>query len=293
MVFSVSRDPVLVGTDAGYLAAWIDSRATGFDMWTRPLDPDGVPGSSLQRVTTYGGAGAAESPALARAPGGTYLAGHIHDDTQTGTTRELHVAPVGATGALTGAWVRASGAGELTSQASLVGGQTAGFLAGWIDGSGNARVRTVNGSGAPTSSAVTHLAVTSFGLDPFVLVFARNEGFDVLRSQAISTSGGTDGLLRSALPADATGTDPGVAPLAGGVVVAYRHTTGSGTQIALGLINSRGERSQTVLLGATTAAGGPISVAVNNEGRIRLAWAEVDAGTTTTYTQAVTCAEPL
>ena len=49
----------------------------------------------------------------------------------------------------------------------------------------------------------------------------------------------------------------------------------------------------TEVLGETTTNGGPISVAVNNEGRIRLAWAEVDAGTTTTFTQAVQCAAPL
>lgn len=289
-VFGVSRDPVLVGTDAGYLAAWVDSREMGFEMWTRALDPDGVPGSSLQRVTTSDGA--ADSPALARAPGGTFLAGHIHDDTQTGTTREFSVAAINASGALTGSWTRVSDAAELTSLGALVPGQTAGFLSGWLDGAGNARVRGVSASGAPTGTAVTHLTAEALGLDAFVLTFARNEGFDAIRAQAISDSGATDGLVRSGLPSDATGRDLSAAPLLGGVVVAYRHTTASGTSIALALLNSRGERSQTVVLGATTSAGGPVSVAVNNEGRIRLAWAEVDAGATTTYTQAVVCAEP-
>lgn len=290
-VSGVSRDPAIVATDAGYLAAWIDSREMGFEMWTRALDPDGVPGSALQRVTTS--TGAAASPTLTRGSNGTFLAGHIHDDTQTGTTRSFNVATVGATGALTGSWTRVSDMAELTSQGALVPGQAGGFLSGWLDASSNVRVRTISASGAPTGTAVTHLSVASYGLDPFVLVFARNEGFDAIRAQAISASGSTDGLLRSATPPDATGRDPGVAPLLGGVVIAYRHTTTSGPNIALALVNSRGELRQTVVLGATTDDGGPVSVAVNNEGRIRLAWAEIEAGTTTTYTQAVVCAEPL
>lgn len=289
-VSSVSRDPVVVGTSTGYLAAWIDNREMGFEMWTRTLDEDGVPGTALQRVTTS--VGAASSPALASDANGALLAGHIHDDTQSGTTREWNVAALGATGATTSAWTRASDAAELTSQGALVAGQEGGFLSGWLDAAGNARVRTISAAGAPTGTAVTHLTAEALGLDAFVLVFARNEGFDAIRAQAIAVSGSTDGLVRSALPADATGRDPSVAPLLGGVVVAYRQTTAMGTHVALALLNSRGELSQTVVLGETTTTGGPISVAVNNEGRIRLAWAEVDAGTTTTYTQAVVCAQP-
>jgi hypothetical protein len=290
-VSSVSRDPALVATASGYVAAWIDSRELGFEMWTRVLDADGVPAASLQRVTTSNGAAA--SPALARASDGALLAGHIHDDTQTGTTREWSVATMADDGALASSWTRASNAGELTSQGAIVPGLTSGFVSGWVDGAGNARVRTVSAGGAPTNTAVTHGEAELFGLNPAVLVFARNDGFDALWAQPITEAGATDGLLRSALTNDATGRDPGVAPLNGGVVVAYRHTTTAGTVIALALLNSRGERVHTELLGATTGAGGPVSVAVNNEGRIRLAWAEVEAGTTTTYTQAVQCAQPL
>ncbi|MBK6577388.1 MAG: hypothetical protein IPG17_14515 [Sandaracinaceae bacterium] len=72
-VSSVSRDPALVATGSGYVAAWIDSRELGFEMWTRVLDADGVPAASLQRVTTSNGAAA--SPALARASDGALLAG--------------------------------------------------------------------------------------------------------------------------------------------------------------------------------------------------------------------------
>lgn len=290
-VSSVSRDPALVATSTGYLAAWIDSRDMGFEMWTRALDADGVPSTTLQRVTTS--AGAAASPALARASDGTLLAGHVHDNTSTGSTSEFHAGVVSSTGALSGSWTRASSAGELASQGALVPGQTSAFLSGWVDGSGNARVRPVSLAGAPTGTAVTHGSATSFGLDSTVLVFARDSGFDALWAQAITATGEAEGVLRSALTADATGTSPGVAPLSGGVVVAYRHTTIDGTFIALSLTNSRGERVHTEVLGETTTNGGPVSVAVNNEGRIRLAWAEVDGGTTTTFTQAVQCAEPL
>lgn len=291
-VSSVSRDPALVATSTGYLAAWIDSRdGVGFEMWTRVLNADGVPSSTLQRVTTS--AGAAASPSLARASDGTLLAGYVHDNTSTGTTSEFHVGTIGSTGVLSGSWTRSSSAGELASQGAIVPGQTSAFLSGWVDGSGNVRVRPVSLAGAPTGTAVTHGAATLFGLDGTVLVFARNSGFDALWAQSITATGDTEGVLRSALTADATGTSPGVAPLSGGVVVAYRHTTTEGTFIALALLNSRGERTHTEVLGATTPNGGPISVAVNNEGRIRLAWAEVDGGTTTTFTQAVQCADPL
>lgn len=291
-VSSVSRDPVLVATSTGYLVAWIDSRdGQGFEMWTRVLDADGVPSMTLQRVTTS--AGAAASPALARASDGTLLAGHVHNNTTTGSTSEFHVGVIGSTGALSGSWTRASSAGELASQGALVPGQSTAFLSGWVDGSGNVRVRPVSLAGAPSGSAVTHGAATLLGLHSTVLVFARNTGYDALWAQAITSTGATQGVLRSALTSDATGTSPGVAPLSGGVVVAYRHTTTEGTFIALSLLNSRGERIHTEVLGETTANGGPVSVAVNNEGRIRLAWAEVADGTTTTFTQAVQCANPL
>lgn len=290
-VSSISRDPALVATGSGYLVAWIDSRQMGFEMWSRGLDADGVPSSTLTRLTTS--AGAAAFPALARASDGTILAGYVHDDTLTGTTSEWNVATLASNGTLAGSWTRASNAGELTSQGALAPGQTSGFLSGWIDGSGNARVRTVSLAGAPTGTAITHGSASLLGLDGTVLVFSRNAGFDALWAQPITEAGDPDGVLRSALTADATGRDPGVAPLSGGVVVAYRHTTLSGTFVALALLNSRGERIHTEVLGATTTNGGPISVAVNNEGRIRLAWAEVDAGTTTTFTQAVQCADPL
>ena len=119
-------------------------------------------------------------------------------------------------------------------------------------------------------------------------------GPDVLRfvpALNITDTDVAEGLarLRSALTSDATGREPGVASLNGGVVVAYRHTTTAGTQLALALLNSRAELVKTELLGTTTALGGPVSVAVNNEGIIRIAWAEIDAGTTTTYSQAIVC----
>lgn len=290
-VSSVSRDPALVATDTGYIAAWIDSRDMGFELWTRMLDADGVPASALQRLTTS--AGAAASPSLARASDGTLLAGYVHDDTLLNTTSELHVATLSSSGALQGSWARVSDAGELATSAAVVRGQAAGFLSGWIDGAGNVRVRPVTVAGAGSGSVVTHGSSSALALNPTILLFARNTGFDGLWAQAITSAGSADGLLRSALTSDASGVDPSVAPLSGGVVVAYRHTTASGTQIALALLNSRGERIHTELLGTTTSSGGPISVAVNNEGRIRLAWAEVDGGTTTTYTQAVQCQSPL
>lgn len=291
-VSSVSRDPALVATASGYVAAWIDSRdGVGFEMWTRTLDGDGVPSMTLQRLTTS--TGAAAHPALTRASDGTLLAGYVHDNTTMGATREAFVSTLASAGTLSGSWTRVSSADELASQLGLVPGQTSGFLSGWIDGAGAVRVRQVTLAGAPTGSAVTHGLSNNLGLDGTVLLFSRNSGFDALWAQPITAAGDAEGVLRSALTADATGLDPSVAPLSGGVVVAYRHTTTDGTFIALSLLNSRGERVHTEVLGETTTNGGPISVAVNNEGRIRLAWAEVDAGTTTTFTQAVQCAAPL
>lgn len=290
-VSSVSRDPALAATATGYLVSWIDNREMGFEMWSRVLDADGVPSTTLQRLTTS--AGAAASPALTRGSDGTLLASYVHDNTLTGTTSEAFVATLASAGTLAGSWTRVSSAGELASQAAVVPGQTAGFLSGWIDGTGAVRVRPVTAAGAPTGSAVTHGISTLVALDSTVLVFSRNDGFDALWAQPITPTGDMEGVLGSALTADATGRDPGVAPLSGGLVVAYRHTTTEGTFIALSLLNSRGERVHTEVLGETTTNGGPISVAVNNEGRIRLAWAEVDGGTTTTFTQAVQCADPL
>jgi hypothetical protein len=178
----------------------------------------------------------------------------------------------------------------------LVPGLSEGFLSGWVDGNaGNARVRPVSAGGAPTGSAVTHGSAILFGLNSTALVYARNQGgFEAIRAQPITASGTTEGVERSALSSDALGgRDPGVASLNGGVVIAYRHTSATGTVMALALLNSRGERVLTELLGPTTLLGGPVSVAVNNEGRIRLAWAEIADGETTTYTQAVQCSGPL
>ena len=286
-----SSDPAIVGTASGYVAAWIDSREMGFEMWTRQLGSDGVPSASLQRVTTS--AGAASSPALASASNGSLVAGHVHDDTLTGTTREWLVAPIAASGATTGAWTRASAAAELTSLGTLVRDQGTGLFTGWVDGSGNARVRPVTAAGAPTGTAVTHGRADSLALEAAVLLVGRNDGFDALFAQALTPSGAATGVVRSALTADGEGRDPGIAALNGGVVVAYRHTTNAGTQLALALLNSRGERVRTELLGTTTNFGGPVSVAVNSEGYIRIAWAEVDNGVTTTYTQAIVCDDML
>ncbi|MBK8412355.1 MAG: hypothetical protein IPL19_30810 [Sandaracinaceae bacterium] len=290
-VSSISRDPVVAATATGFVTAWIDNRDVGFEMWTRLVDADGIPATTLNRITTTGGRSA--FPALTRGSDGTLLAGYVLDDLADEDTSEFFVARLDATGATAGAWARASAMGEVAVRGMLVPDPSTGFLSGWVDGSNNARVRPVNVSGAPSGSAVGHGVVTAFALNGVVLVLGRNSGFDGIWGQPITGVGAADGLLRSALANDATGRDPGVAPLNGGVVVAYRHTTVDGTMIALALLNSRGERMHTEVLGETTAQGGPVSVAVNNEGRIRLAWAEVEANVTTTFTQAIQCAEPL
>ncbi|MBK7155312.1 MAG: hypothetical protein IPH72_26620 [Sandaracinaceae bacterium] len=121
---------------------------------------------------------------MARASDGALLAGHIHDDTQTGTTREWSVATMADDGALASSWTRASNAGELTSQGAIVPGLTSGFMAaGWT--APTTSVWVVTTAGEPPGTAVTHGRSELLGLNPAVLVFARNDGFDALWAQPI------------------------------------------------------------------------------------------------------------
>lgn len=289
-------------TSAGFVVAWYNNvPGEGFEVSTRVLDGTGAPTAEAQVVTAGDGV-RHDNPALAFGQEGPVLV-YVEDDTLGG--REAYAVPLAADGTMDGTPTMVLPVGYGVSQPVLVERPAAAPLllatdlstggvtndrAVWLqpltgasaaDGDPR-RVDLDSNAAGDVAAAVTPSDDVGIAFDVRVASI-RNE----VHYRPVLAGTNEPVGLEEAL-SDTQAKDPGIASIGGGFAVAYRQLEPS-PALELALVDVAGEVIGTLPLGATTEAGGQVSVVATPEGRLWVAWAERGDTDTTLYAMRVTC----
>jgi len=294
--FASERAPALVATSTGFVAGWHDNDGRGFEVVTRALDPMGEPVGAARVVSDSREGHVHDRLALARV--GTSVVATFVEEEVLASTRRLQALRLGVDGAVQGSVasitdppanepaISARGDGSVVVWARAADGG-ASVVARPLDADAMASGAVETVSTQANAAGVVSVAQTPAG--QLAVVFdvdvagggARQE----VRFRPLSAAtGGAAGLETVVTPGSSRGHSPGIASFAGGYAVAFRATSDTdleGPTIRLALVTTNGERTALTNLDPTTADGGPVRVAVGNDGAILVTWAEPtgDGGT--------------
>jgi hypothetical protein len=294
--FASERAPALVATDDGFVAGWHDNDGRGFEVVTRALDASGRPVGDARVISSARTGHVHDRLALARV-GASVIATFVEEEVLA-STRRLQAVRLGADGAVQGSVasitdppanepaIAARGEGSVVVWARA-GDDGASIVARPLDAEAMASGAVQTVSTQSNAAGVVSVAQTPTG--QLAVVFdvdvagggARRE----VRFRPLSAAtGAAAGLETVVTPGTSRGHSPGVAAFAGGYAVAFRATSDAdldGPTIRLALVTPNGERNALTNLDPTTADGGPVRVAVGDDGAILVTWAEPtgDGGT--------------
>ena len=286
--FSPTRDVRIVPRADGFTVAWVDTTAGSFEVFARPLGSTGALESTAKQLTHN--ELREDSLSLASLAGGSTLAAWLESDGLGGPpiayavpldslanvvgTAEVATVPPRApldfslTSLGTGAALAWTESGivylqPLTAAGAVLGDATV------INTEGNA-------SGTPALALGDSGGGVAFGA---LIAGARQE----VRMRTVDAAGALVGPEAIVTPPPSTGSDPAIAPFAGGYVVASRTTAGASGSVRISFATALGEFSSSLEVAATgsTLGSGP-RLAIAADGRMLVAWMETD-GTTATF----------
>ncbi len=294
--FASERAPALVATGDGFVAGWHDNDGRGFEVVTRALDAMGNPNGDARVISAARAGHVHDRLALARV--GTSVVATFVEEEVLASTRRLQAVRLGADGAVQGSVasitdppandpaIAARGDGSVVVWARAAD-EGASIVARPLDADATASGAVQTVSTQANAAGVVSVAQTPAG--QLAVVFdvdvAGGGSRQEVRFRPLSAAtGGAAGLETVVTPGTSRGHSPGVAAFAGGYAVAFRATSDTdleGPTIRLALVTTNGERTALTNLDPTTADGGPVRVAVGNDGAILVTWAEPtgDGGT--------------
>jgi len=295
--FAPTRDVRITARSGGFTAAWIDTSAGSFELFTRALGPAGTPEGPARRITSN--MLREDTPALARLVDGSVLAAWVESD-GLGGAPVVRTVPLDATASPVGTPTTIAVPSRVPREPALGALGDGAALAWSEDGTvylqpltaAGAVTRSVerinteaNASGAPSLA----LGDTGGGVAFGVLVGGvRQEA----RMRTVARTGVPDGAEDILTRPPDPGGEPAIAPFATGYVAAYRISsggTGSGT-IRIAFATALGSFAGGLEVAATgSTLGSSPRVAVAPDGRILIVWMETDSTTATFRAARVVC----
>lgn len=281
-----------VAASGGWIVVWDDTALGGFEVRSAFVASDGT-ASAPARLTNN--ALRDDTPSVV-AFGPVVLAGWMREDGAGG--RALFALPLSATGEADGTETRvldADVAAVTQTQSDLaatwalpVPGGSQVMLqeltpAGALMGSGVRLDTEANGAGAARIASASNRSAAVFTAQ---VAGARAE----LRFQSLDENGQPDHVERVLTPSPETGTGPGIAPLAGGWIVAYR-TSEASPRIRGALVSPLGDVVASFDVAPAAPQGGPVAVAVAGDGRILVSWVDVASRVGTVRAARIACGD--
>lgn len=294
--FAVTRDPVIAANGTGWMLAWYGNADGDFDVYAEPWSAAGASAGPAQRLTMR--VGRDDAPALLPTTTGA-LAAWVEERT---ITSRVAVTRLLGTDAMPSTAQRDSSPASAAVSRPLLAHRSGGFALAWVDSvspTPSALLQPLGTDGAPMGAPIT---LSTEGNADGTIDLAMDEGggavtFGVsvggvrpeVRARLVDGSGNPSGPERVITDAPASGRDASIAPLAGGYAIAYRALEGATPQLRIAFVAADLVPVVTLDVAPVSATGGRVTVRVSGEGRIAVAWADVDDTTTTIRAARIRC----